>query len=280
MSTTDINRGRLGGKVAIVSGAARGLGAGIARLFAEQGAAVLVTDIRDSQGARTAEAIAAAGGTAIYQRLDVTVEDDWAAAVERCRSELGTPNVLVSNACYIGLEPILSEDPESWRTSIEVNLTGHYLGFRAVLPTMIAQRAGSIIAISSTTGGDIALPTQASYQAAKAGLTALIRHVAVTHGPDGVRANSIHPGPIRTDVLTETPGFLEAVERMASSHPLPRLAEVGEIAAAAAYLASGGSSYTTGTKMVIDGDHYDRYASDRRQTGKGEPVARGHFDVD
>lgn len=244
---------RLEGKTAIVSGSARGLGAAIARLYVGEGASVLVTDILDDLGEQTADAIRQRGGRAAYQHLDVSVEADWSAAVERCRVEFGVPDVLVSNAYFFSLPPILGEDPGTWQRSLDVNLTGHYLGFRAVLPGMIELGKGSIIAVSSTNGGDVAFPSQASYQAAKAGVTALIRHVAITHGPDGVRANAIHPGPMRTAAIQSAEGFEEAVEQIASSFPLPRVPEAEEVAWAAVYLASDESSYMTGAKMVVDG---------------------------
>ena len=244
---------RLEGKVALISGAARGLGAEIGRLFAMEGASVLITDILDELGEQTAERIRGAGGLAVYQHLDVSSEEDWRAAVARAKSELGAVNVLVSNAYFFNLAPILGEDPATWERSIAVNLTGHYHGFRAVLPGMIERGGGSIIAISSTNGADVAFPSQASYQAAKAGLVALVRHVAVTHGHEGVRANTIHPGPMRTAAITMAEGFQEAVEQIASSFPLPRVPEPEEVAWAAVYLASDESSYTTGTRIVVDG---------------------------
>jgi NAD(P)-dependent dehydrogenase (short-subunit alcohol dehydrogenase family) len=255
MQTTNgrSGHGRLDGKVAIISGSARGLGAAIARLFTQEGASVVLSDILDDLGEQTAQAIRDNGGRAIYQHLDVTQEDDWAAAVQRCTAEFGTPDVMVSNAYYFALPPILGEDPQTWQASLNVNLTGHYLGFRAVLPGMIEQGRGSIIAIASTNGGDVAFPSQASYQAAKAGVIALTRHVAAVHGVDGVRANTIHPGPMRTAAIQGAEGFEEAVEQIAASFPLPRIPEPEEVAWGAVYLASDESSYTTGSRMVIDG---------------------------
>jgi 3alpha(or 20beta)-hydroxysteroid dehydrogenase len=248
------NGERLQGKVAIVSGSARGLGAEIARLFVEQGASVLLSDILDDLGQQTAAKLADQGYPAIYQHLDVTVESDWKAAVERCSSEFGgVPDVLVSNAYFFSLPPILGEDPETWGKSLDVNLTGHYHGFRAVLPGMIDKGKGSIIAISSTNGADVAFPSQASYQAAKAGVAALVRHVAVTYGSEGIRANSIHPGPMNTHAISQVDGFLDAVTAIAASFPLPRIPEPAEVAWAAVFLASEESSYMTGTRMVVDG---------------------------
>jgi NAD(P)-dependent dehydrogenase (short-subunit alcohol dehydrogenase family) len=245
--------GRLAGKVAVISGSARGLGAAMARLFTGEGASVLVTDILDELGEETAAAIREAGGRAVYQHLDVTQVDDWAAAVERATAEFGVPDVLVSNAYYFALPPIMGEDPETWARSLDVNLTGHYHGFRAVLPGMIELGRGSIIAIASTNGGDVAFPSQASYQAAKAGVIALTRHVAAVHGADGIRANTIHPGPMRTAAIQSAPGFEEAVEQIATSFPIGRVPEPEEVAWGAVYLASDESSYMTGAKMVIDG---------------------------
>jgi NAD(P)-dependent dehydrogenase (short-subunit alcohol dehydrogenase family) len=245
--------GRLHDKVAIVSGSARGLGASIARLFAAEGASVLVTDILDDLGESTAAALRLDDGVAVYQHLDVTSEADWGAAVRRCQDEFGAPNVLVSNAYFFDLAPILGGSLETWRKSLDVNLTGHYLGFRAVLPSMVEHGAGSIIGISSANGGENAFPNQASYQAAKAGLWALSRHVAVKHGPDGIRANTIHPGPMRTAAIQSVDGFEAAVERIAATFPIPRVPGPEEVAWAAVFLASDESSYMTGTKMVVDG---------------------------
>jgi 3alpha(or 20beta)-hydroxysteroid dehydrogenase len=248
------NGGRLEGKVALISGSARGLGAEIARLYVEQGASVVVSDILDELGQSTAERLAAQGYPAVYQHLDVSVEEDWEAGVARCQAEFGgTPDVLVSNAYFFSLPPILGEGPETWEKSISVNLTGHYHGFRAVLPGMLEKGKGSIIAISSTNGGDVAFPSQASYQAAKAGVWALVRHVAATYGPQGVRANTIHPGPMNTEAIRGAEGFYEAVSQIAASFPLPRIPEPEEVAWAAVFLASDESSYMTAAKMVVDG---------------------------
>jgi 3alpha(or 20beta)-hydroxysteroid dehydrogenase len=243
---------RLAGKNTIISGGARGLGATMARLFALEGASVLVTDILDELGEETAAAIRSEGGQAVYQRLDVTQEADWDAAVVRCAKEFGDVNVLVSNAFKFGGPAVGDLTNEQWHSGIAVNLTGPFYGIRAVLPTMRRNRSGTIVAISSSDGGDASLPSHPEYQAAKAGTTALTRHVAVAYGAEGIRANAVHPGPIRTPILTET-GFLTIAEEVASGFPLGRIAEPEEVAWVALFLASEESSYVTGTKIVVDG---------------------------
>jgi 3alpha(or 20beta)-hydroxysteroid dehydrogenase len=248
----DASRGRLDGKVAIISGAARGLGACMARLFAAEGAAVLVTDVRDELGEGVAADIRETGGQALYVHLDVRSEAEWADAVQRCERELGPPTTFVVNAFRYTHPTILELSTQEWQENLDINLTGGFFGLRAVLPGMIERGHGTIVTIGSSNGNEMSLPSQAGYQAAKAGLTALTRHVAVTYGPDGIRANAIHPGPFRGPMLDEV-GFAEGASRIASVFPIARLGEPEEIAAAALHLASDESSYTTGTVLVIDG---------------------------
>jgi 3alpha(or 20beta)-hydroxysteroid dehydrogenase len=253
MSPARISGARLEGKIAIVSGGARGVGAAISRLFALEGAAVLVTDILDELGEQTVAAIVAEGGRAVYQHLDVTVEADWDAAVQRCKEEFGDVNVLVSNAFYFGGAPLADATTEDWRRSTSVNLDGPFFGMRAVLPTMRGNRDGSIVAIASSDGPDASLPHHAAYQASKAGTVAMVRHVAVTYGHDGVRANSVHPGPIRTPVLEENPDFITAVEEFSKGFPVGRISEPEEVAWVAVFLASDESSYVTASRYLVEG---------------------------
>jgi 3alpha(or 20beta)-hydroxysteroid dehydrogenase len=243
---------RLAGKHVIISGSARGLGASMARLFALEGAGVLVTDILDDLGEATAAAIRDEGGDAVYEHLDVTSPEQWETAVARCADAFGPVNVLVSNAFLFGGPAVADISLDQWRAGVEVNLNGPFLGVRTVLAVMREHRDGTIVAISSSDGGDASLPSHPEYQAAKAGTTALMRHVAVTYGGEGIRANAVHPGPIRTPVLVEN-GAISAVESIAAGFPLGRVAEPDEVAQVALFLASDESSYVTGTKITVDG---------------------------
>lgn len=243
---------RLAGKVALITGSARGIGEAIARLFAAEGAAVMVTDILDDLGVQVADAITADGGQAVYQHLDVTHEMDWKTAVERAEIEFGPVDVYVSNAFSYGAgqnQTLVGDmTPDQFRSGIEINLIGPFLGLHALLPGMRARRRGTIVAIGSAAGPDAALPGAPDYHAAKGGTTALMRNLAVSHGHEGIRANTVMAGATRTPILRE-----EWVEDFARGWPIPRIAEPGEIAWAALFLATDESSYVTGANLYVDG---------------------------
>ena len=240
--------GRLEGKTALITGGARGQGAAEARLFAEEGANVVLTDVLDEDGERTADAIGAD-----YLHHDVTSEQEWAAAVARTVELHGGIDVLVNNAGIYVETSLLGGDLEQYRRVIEVNQIGVFLGMREVAPVMIERGGGSIVNISSVAGMRAAGGSFA-YSASKWAVRGMTRAAAVRLGPHGIRVNSIHPGVIDTPMLDETrmatPGSMEELlERI----PLGRIAQPEEVAKLALFLASDDSAYSTGSEFIIDG---------------------------
>lgn len=250
-ATADRPTARLSGKVAIVTGAARGIGASITRRFAEEGAVVLATDIRDPEGEQMVKALAGPARVT-YANLDVTSEAHWARAVKVCCDEFGLPTILVNNAGITRVTSLEDETLEGWQRVIDVDLTGAFLGMRAVIPLMRRAKGGSIINMSSIAGlvgsGD---PSPAAYHAAKGGLTALTLSAAVSYAKDGIRVNSIHPGLVQTDMVEEAGSAPYVLPRT----PLGRAAAPEEIASAAVYLASEEASFVTGMQLRIDGGY-------------------------
>jgi 3-oxoacyl-[acyl-carrier protein] reductase len=242
--------GKLTGRVAIVTGAASGIGRGIAAAFAEEGAAVAVADKNEQGAQKVSEEIAAGGGRAIAVQVDVTDEALVAAMVERVLTELGGVDVLVNNAGINGDSALVEMTLAAWRQMLDVNLTSMFLCTRAVLPTMIAQRSGRIINIGSQLaliGGD----RMAHYSAAKAGVHGFTKALAHELAPHNINVNVIAPGPIETPLLD---GISEDwLEKKRSELPLGRFGRVEEVAPTAVLLASDGGSYYTGATLNVSG---------------------------
>jgi 3alpha(or 20beta)-hydroxysteroid dehydrogenase len=245
--------GRLEGKIALISGAARGIGAATARRFAQEGASVMLADRRHELGrALAGELEAARPGRAGYAELEVTSPDDWAGAVERTLAAFGGVDVLVNAAAIIRIAPLVDTDLELFRKIVDTNLIGTFLGMKAVLEPMRARGGGSIVNFSSPQGleGRWGVP---AYTASKFAVRGLTRTAAIELGPHGIRVNAVVPGPTRT-AMTERPGWSDAdYEAAYGLYPLGRMAAPEEVAAACLFLACDESSYCTGSDLVVDG---------------------------
>ena len=234
--------GRLAGKVALITGAARGMGAAHARRFVAEGARVVLCDILDTEGAALAAEL---GPAARYIRLDVTKPDDWAAAVALCVADFGGLHILVNNAGIFGGAAIVEHPLDLWHRMIEINLTGVFLGIRAATTALVASGSGSIINISSVAGLRGA-PGGSAYVASKFGVRGLTKAVAAELAPFGVRCNSVHPGIIDTPMA-------EGLNTQGYDYPLGRMARAEEVTNIVLYLASDEASYSTGSEFVVDG---------------------------
>jgi cyclopentanol dehydrogenase len=244
--------GRLDGKVALISGAARGMGECEARLFAREGAKVVFGDVLEEQGRRVAQEIIQQGGAATFVRLDVTVESDWQRAVETAEHTYGKLDVLVNNAGIVRMAPLDETSLEAWNEVINVNQTGVFLGMKYAIPAMRRAGGGSIINISSI-AGLIGLPGIPAYQASKGAVRLLTKHAAIQYAKDKIRVNSVHPGRIGTPMTAETTP--ERREMVLCLTPMRRDGKPEEVAYGVLYLASDESSFVTGAELVIDGGY-------------------------
>ena len=232
----------LDGRVAIVTGGARGIGEAYVRALLAAGGRVVIADVLDDEGAALAAAL---GDDARFVHLDVTSEEQWDAVVPATLDAFGAVDVLVNNAGIANAAPIEHFTLEKWNAVIGVNLTGVFLGCRAVVPQMKAQGSGSIINISSVEGMR-GSPGLHGYTASKFGVRGLSQSLAVELGASGIRVNSVHPGFIRTQMTTRIdPEHLEI--------PLGRPGDPADVAGTIVFLASDASSFTTGAEFVVDG---------------------------
>ena len=247
--TSTPRAGRLQGEVAIISGAARGIGAAAARLFVAEGASVVVGDIREPEGMATADAL---GRAAAFCHLDVRDEQSWTKAVAACHDAFGPVSVLVNNAGVNVVGGLEETDPADMRRLFEVNVLGAFFGIRAVLGDMKTAGRGSIVNVCSTTGL-VGLAGNGAYAISKAGSTALARNAAVEYGRFGIRVNSVHPGGVDTDMRKGLAiGATAARDQWYARLPISRVASPDEVARTIVFLASAESSLATGAQFVID----------------------------
>ena len=249
---------RLAGKVAIISGAASGMGAATARRFAREGARVVIADQLEAEGRKVAEDINAAnvaGGEAVFMRLDVTDEADWTQVVNETVRRFGKLDIMVNNAGISGSAVADMLDTDAWDKLMAVNSRGVFLGTKCAVQAMKQRGGGSIVNLSSISGNTGQTMTHMGYNASKGAVRTLTKSTAVQFGKDGIRANSVHPGlmpPMRTSGATADPAVRA---KMLQAVPLRRAGEVDEVANAILFLASDEASYITGAELYVDGGY-------------------------
>jgi len=249
---------RLTGKVAIISGAASGMGAATARRFAREGAKVVIADQLEAEGRKVAEDINAAnvpGGEAVFMRLDVTDEANWTQVVNETVRRFGKLDIMVNNAGISGSAVVDMLDTDAWDKLMAVNSRGVFLGTKCAVQAMRQSGGGSIVNLSSISGNTGQTMTHMGYNASKGAVRTLTKSTAVQFGKDGIRANSVHPGlmpPMRTSGATADPAVRA---KMLQAVPLRRAGEVDEVANAILFLASDEASYITGAELYVDGGY-------------------------
>ena len=251
---------RLEGKVALISGGARGMGAAEAKLFSREGAKVVIADVLEAEGRQTEAEINETGGDAIFVALDVTKQSDWDAAISRTVEQFGKLDVIVNNAGISSRVSIEDTTVEEWDRIIDINSKGVFLGTKAAITQMKSQgTGGSVINISSISGNIGQDTVAAAYNASKGAVRIFSKSAAIQYAGDGIRVNTIHPGPIQTPMTqagwegADTFGEQEYVAT--ENAPMGRYGKPEEVAYGALYLASDESSYVTGAELVIDGGY-------------------------
>jgi NAD(P)-dependent dehydrogenase (short-subunit alcohol dehydrogenase family) len=244
---------RLNGKVALVSGAANGMGQSEALIFAREGAKVAVADLLETEGRQVADKIKAAGGQAIYIKLDVGNEPEWEKAIKATVDAFGKLDVLVNNAGISGTFDPDTLSTSAWDKLMEINAKGVFLGMKHAIPAMQRAGGGSIINISSISGVVGQLGIHMAYNASKGAVRTMTKSAAVQYAKDGIRVNSVHPGmlpPMKSSKGSADPAWRD---KMIRAVPLKREGRVEEVAHAVLFLASDEASYITGVELPVDG---------------------------
>ncbi len=248
-----MGKSRLEGKVALITGGARGMGASEAQLFLDEGAKVVITDILDEVGKETARRLSPDGSRCVFYHHDVTSEADWDSVVADAIGAFGQIDVLVNNAGIFEQGSILDTSLKNFERTMDINVTGVFLGMKTVAPHMVQRKQGSIINISSVAGLN-GTPGFVAYGASKWAVRGMTKGVAKELAPFGVRVNSIHPGIIDTPMLQTFDEAGEGVREMVRTRiPLGYEAEPIHVARLALYLGSDDSAYSTGSEFIVDG---------------------------
>jgi cyclopentanol dehydrogenase len=245
---------RLQNKVAIITGAAGGIGAAAAKLFAVEGAKVMITDVQEDKLTAAADEILAMGGTIAYMVQNVALEEDWKAVIERTSSLYGSIDILVNNAGISGniISTFEERTFEEFNKIIAVNLLSQFLGTKAVVPSMRNNKSGSIVNISSI-GGIIGSANATAYTASKGGTRSYTKGAAAELAPFNIRVNSVHPGYIATPMTKDLPDADVFEDKAVGATPMGREGRPEEVAYGILYLASDESTFTTGVELIIDG---------------------------
>jgi NAD(P)-dependent dehydrogenase (short-subunit alcohol dehydrogenase family) len=246
---------RLQGKVALITGAAHGMGETEAKMFAKEGARVVVADVDEAEGQQVVAGIAEVGGEALFVRLDVTQEADWRQAIDRTVTTFGKLDILVNNAGISGSSGVDLFDTAAWDRVMAINAKGVFLGLKYAIPAMQRAGGGSIVNISSISGFVGQDYIHMAYNASKGAVRIMTKSAAVQHAKDGIRVNSVHPGvmpPMRTSRVSAN---AEQRQRMLAQVPMGREGRREEVGCAVLFLASDEASYITGTEVVVDGGY-------------------------
>ena len=243
---------RVAGKVALVSGGARGIGAATSRLLAREGAAVVLADVLEAEGKATEAEIAEAGGRATFMRLDVTDEDNWQQVIDATVATYGKLDVVVNNAGISGRTTVEETAAETWDRVMAVNGKGVFLGTKLAIPELRRAGGGSIINISSIYG-IVGSETSAAYHASKGAVRIFTKSAAIQYAGEGIRVNSVHPGFVDSPMTAASHALREVHNLRIERTPLGRMGTPEDIAAGILYLASDESSFVTGSELVIDG---------------------------
>ena len=250
---------RLSGKVAIVTGAASGMGLAALQLFTAEGARVVATDISEEALEQAVQDVTAQGGKAIARTMDVSSPDSWSRVVADTIDEWGTVDILINNAGIYSPKGILDAELDDWDKVLAVNTTGTWLGMKNVIPVMQTAGGGSIVNVSSIAGivGGAGDAGGAAYSASKGAVRSLTKHAAQWYAKDGIRVNSLHPGPIYTN-LARAAGYTREQMNQGNVPLPPYVGDASDIAYGMLYLASDEAKFVTGEELIIDGGFTSR----------------------